>query len=93
MFNRPRSFISPPAAVLEEYYGLPFAQEKSDMKSIHREVGAGGHTSIELLTPQNRKHMSIRETEEEYNNPLSKCQGSEWGSDDFVSVYVGNLAT
>lgn len=63
MFSRPRSFISPPAAFLKEYYELPLAQEKSDMKSICREVGAGRATSIELLTPQNRKHMSIRETE------------------------------
>lgn len=93
MFSRPRSFIPPPVAVLRKYYKLPLAQGKSDMKGIHREVGAGRATSIELLTPQDRKHMNIRETEVECNNPLSKCQRSKWDSDDFLSVYVGTLVT
>lgn len=90
IFNRSRGFIPPPTEVLKEYYELPIAQEKSNMKSIHREAGAGGATSIELLTPQNRKHMNIREAKVECNNLLSKCQRSKWGSDDFVSVYAGN---
>lgn len=56
-------------------------------------IGKGRATSIKLLTPQNRKYTNIRETKVEYNNPLSKCQRSKWGSVGFVSVCVGNLAT
>jgi len=40
IFSRFGGFIPPPAAALREYYGL------TDTKSISREVGAGGATSI-----------------------------------------------
>lgn len=83
------SSCSSPEGIL---WAPPCSRKVSGKASI-RKWGQEGLQVSNYSLHRRGKYMNIGETKVEYNNPRSKCQKSKQGSDDFISAFVGNLAT